>query len=87
MRPIQKGNNLDVKDVILDVKDFTVYGDIIDDMVLSSYVNCHGEVIAGNALKSQSWHGKELKMCGDFVTYFKARVNDPVISINIASIT
>ena len=78
LRPVVKGSGINEKEIIVDVKDFSVYGDVVDDMVISSFIGCHGEVLAGDLLKSQTWHGKDLKMCGDFITHFKARHKDPV---------
>jgi hypothetical protein len=68
------------QDVILDIKGFTISGDIVDGMILNSYLNCHGEIIIGEILKSLTWHGKEFKMYGNFLTELKSRPKDPVTS-------
>jgi hypothetical protein len=78
MRTLNGTDKLDCTDLILDIKDFQVTGEIMDGMVLTSYLNCHGEITAGGFLKSQTWHGKDLKMYGDFKTELKTRPKDPV---------
>ena len=78
MRTLTGVDNNDCKEFILDIKDFSIAGDIVDGMVLTNYLNCHGEMQTGDILKSQSWHGKELKMYGNFLTELKKRPKDPV---------
>lgn len=62
-----------------EVKDFLVICDFVDDFVLSNYITCHGEMCAMNTIKSQSWHGKDLGMYGDFMVKVHLKEKDKVM--------
>jgi hypothetical protein len=62
----------------VDVKSYVVKGEPKDEPQLLLTLNCHGVVQETGLLKSQTWHGKELGLFGDFLTHFAFKAKDPV---------
>lgn len=69
----------DDKGIFIDVKDFHVVCDPSDGMKLQLYLSIHGEIANENRIISNSWHSKELGVCGNFDTKVTVRAKDPVL--------
>jgi hypothetical protein len=64
--------------IFIDVKDFFIVTDPYDGIKLQLYLSVHGEISKENSIVSNSWHSKELGVCGNFVTKVTVRSKDPV---------
>ena len=58
------------QEVWIDIKFYNVVTDARDDMVLNSILSVHRVLVEGSMIKADTWHGRALGNCGNFLTKF-----------------
>ena len=72
---------------IVDVKEFHVLCDPLDGMVLTTYVYLHGVLDTSTSIRTNTWHGKERGLTGNFLTHLTLSDGDPRSLPNVGTHT